>query len=237
MTAIFALASLAFPITVEPTPEDIVQKNLKDVSFVLHIVKAEQKELGKINKDFGTTYRMDTGKAYFKDPNRLRLEANYGGTTVYYIINGTTQYYRLPQANITKKDDLSGSPGRIQTLLDFGALVPSLLDFFSAKYVRTDRANGDYVFDLLFKNRKPDDMTRHRIWVDPQKRYITKREWYNRKGEQLATFNYSEPQSSGGCTLPGRVEVRNVENKLGGVMEYQSVKFNTGLSDSMFLPK
>lgn len=236
MIAWIALAAIAPSSFAEPTADDIVQKGLKDATFVLTFVKADQKELGKINRDFGTTYRADSGKAFFKDPFKLRLESSFGDTSVVYILNGYTQYYRIPKANITKRDDLEGSPGRMQTLLDFGVLVPSLLSFYDAKYQRTDRATGDYVFDLMFKKRKPDDNTRHRIWVDPQKRYVKKREWFNRKGDQLATFYYSQPQSDDGVTFPGRVEVRNVENKVGGIIDYKSFKANTGLSDSLFKP-
>ncbi|MBI5705863.1 MAG: outer membrane lipoprotein-sorting protein [Armatimonadetes bacterium] len=234
MTSLLAATALLCTAIADPDPDDIVQKNLKDVSFTLVIEKADQKELGKINKDFGTSYRADSGKAYFKDPFKFRIESKYGETNVYYVLNGGTAYYRLGRAGIGQKMDVSGSPGRIQTLLDFGVLVPSLLTFFEAKYVRTDRATGAYVFDLLFKKRKPDDNTRHRIWVEPKLKYVMKREWFNRDGDQLATFTYSEPHTANGCTFPGRAEVRNTENRLGGIMLYKSVQFNTGLSESLF---
>lgn len=237
MTAWIASLAIAAGAAADPTPDDIVQKGLKDVSFSLEIVKADQKELGKINRDFGTSYRADGGKAFFKDPFKLRLESKFGESTVFYIINGSTQYYKLGKSGLGRKEDLSGSPGRIQTLLDFGVLVPSLWSFYEPKFVRVDRATGDYVFDLMFKNRKDSDNTRHRIWVDPDKRYTTKREWYNRNGEQLATFSYLNPVTAKGCTFPGKVEVRNVENKLAGIMAYTSVQVNTGLNDSLFSVK
>ena len=52
MTALLAGALFA------PSIEDYVQKDLKDATFVAKKVRASQRELQKINDDFGMSYRF-----------------------------------------------------------------------------------------------------------------------------------------------------------------------------------
>lgn len=132
------------------------------------------------------------------------------------------------------RENLAGGPGKRQTWLDFGLLTRSLLeDLFDAKFVRLDRATQDWVFDLTYSSDFRDT-SRHRIWVDRDKKYITKREWYNQKGKQLATFYYEEPKEIDGIWVPTKVTVKNVDNVVAGVTEYSKIRVNAGLSESLF---
>jgi outer membrane lipoprotein-sorting protein len=97
-----------------------------------------------------------------------------------------------------------------------------------------DRATNDYVFDLTYFQPKWDDTSRHRVWVDPEKRFTTKREWYSQHGRHLATFYYEKAVLQAGVWMPTVVTVRNADNKVAGVMEYTRVKVNGGLNDSLF---
>ena len=113
-------------------------------------------------------------------------------------------------------------------------LTPSLFDnLFNAKFVRLDRATNDVVFDVTYPAAL-DDTSRHRIWVDPQKKYVTKREWYSQKGRQLATFFYNEPSNVGGVWVPTKMQVKNVDGVLAGETFYTGLKVNQGLQDSLF---
>ncbi|AIE88123.1 outer membrane lipoprotein-sorting protein [Fimbriimonas ginsengisoli] len=212
--------------------QSFVQPDLKDATFVARKVKADQRELRKINDSFGNSYRFDTTTIYFKEPFKVRLEASVEDTTVVYVLNGPIQTIKM--RSFHQRLDLTGKPGRRQTPLDFGLLTPSLFEgLFQARFVRNDRATGDVVFDLTYPERL-DDTSRHRIWIDPQKKYVTKREWYNQSGRQLATFIYENPKNEGGVWMPTRMTVKNVDNRVAGITTYDSIKTNTGLSDSMF---
>ena len=169
---------------------------------------------------------------------QLRMEAKVEDTTILYIVNGFKRLSRIPRININHKEDLRDAPGKIQTPMDFGVISPSVVGtLFDAKYVRTDRASGEYVFDLTYKKPRFDDTSRHRIWVDPSKRYTVKREVYNQYGRQLSTFYYDQPEQENGIWMPTRVTVKNVEGKVGGVTEVASLKVNSGLPDSLFAIK
>jgi outer membrane lipoprotein-sorting protein len=233
MTTLIALVALALPKPA-PTIDEVLQTNFKDATFEVKVVQKNQGELGKINKSFGDAYRFDQMKAFLKEPMMIRLESRVGDSEILFILNGFNRLMRVPRANFSQRENLKNDPGKVQSLMDFGILTGSLMrELFTATYLRTDRASGNYVFDLNYL-AKFKDTSKFRIWVDPAKKYITKRESHNRKGEQRATFFYDEPIQSGGVWMPSRVTVRNMENKVAGVTDYRSAKINTGLSDSLF---
>ncbi|MCA1946741.1 MAG: outer membrane lipoprotein-sorting protein [Armatimonadetes bacterium] len=214
--------------------EDIVQPRLKDLSFTAQVVAGYQDELAKINKDFGNSYRVKNTFVRAKEPFMVRLESRIGDTDVRYILNGTTRVYSIPRARLNQRENLSDAPGKRQTFLDFGLVTPSMVtSLFDAKFVRVDRATGGLVFDLTYL-KKWDDTSRHRIWVDKERRYVFRREWYGQSGRLMATFAYEDPTESQGVWFPSRVTVRNAEGKVAGIMRYVDVKINSGLPDSLF---
>lgn len=231
MSTLIALASLALA-SPAVSIEEYTQRSLQDATFVARVVSSNQRELGKINRDFGNSYRFDTTTVRVKEPFKLRLEAAVEDTNVLYIINGPRQLIKIRQ--IHSVQDLTGKPGRRQTMLDFGILTPSLFSsLFEAKFVRNDRATGNVVFDLTYPARL-DDTSRHRIWVDAERKIVTKREWYNQYGRLMATFLYLSPKLEGGVWMPTRLEVKNIDGAIAGITRYDSIKVNTGLSDSLF---
>lgn len=233
MITLTAVAVLALGAQ-SPTISQYVQRNLDDATFKARVVKSDQRELLKINRDFGQSYRFETTTIKFKEPLKLRLEASVDDTNLLYIMDGPIQMIKIPRLKINQRLDLSKSPGRRQTTLDFGILTPALFEnLFVAKFVRNDRATGDVVFDLTYQPSL-DDSSRHRIWVDSEKKIVTKREWYNQYGRQLATFVYESPQQESGVWVPTKLTVRNTDNKVAGVTAYTDIKINTGIPDAQF---
>jgi outer membrane lipoprotein-sorting protein len=215
-----------------PTIDDYLQRDVRDATFVAHVVNGSQRELRKINEDFGQSYKFPTTMVRFKDPFKLRLDATVEDTTATYVLNGSMQLIRVPRV-YKGRHNLAHAPGRIQTALDFGLLVPSLFtSFFTATFVRMDRATGDPVFDISYDRRL--DTSRNRIWVDPEHHIVVKREWYNQSGRQLATFFYENPKQVDGVWFPTQLTVRNMDDQVAGVTRYDSIKVNTGLSDDTF---
>lgn len=230
-----ALTLLALAPGADPTASDIVQTKFEDASFTARVRNGNQAELAKITKDFGNSYRVKSVKSFLKEPLQMRLETTVDDTSILYVIREFKRYFRVPRSRLSQEENLADKPGKMQTPMDYGIITPSMMaQLFSAKFVRTDRATGDYVFDMTYKTPKYSDTSRHRIWVDPQKRVITKREWYNQHGRQLATFFYEEPMLRDGIWFPSRGSVRNMDGKIAGVIEYESVKINSGLADSLF---
>lgn len=234
MTTLIATAILAGVGQANPTVNDIVVQNFRDATFTIRVQTGNQRELAKINRDFAASYRFRWTRVSMKEPFRLRLESTVDDTDILFILNGPIQQYRIPKAGLSQRTDLSRAPGRRQTSLDFGFLTPALFsDLYDAQFVRIDRRSGDFVFDLTYKPAL-GDRTRQRVFVDPQRRIINRREWYNQQGAQMATFFYENPRQFGGIWFPTRMVVRNVEDQVAGVSTYEEIRINPGLPDSLF---
>ncbi|MBX3112915.1 MAG: outer membrane lipoprotein-sorting protein [Fimbriimonadaceae bacterium] len=214
---------------------DYVQPNLKDVSFTAKVGDANQKELAKINEDFAKSYRIKSTLVRLKEPMKLRVESELDpDNKIVMVLNGATQSYRYPRAGLGGKQNLSRSPGKRQTFLDFGLLTPGLFkDFYVPHFVRMDRDSGLAVFDLTFP-KALDDTSRQRVFIDPSKHYIVKREWYAQEGNLRAVFHYDKPVQSGGVWIPTKTTVYNAERKVAGVTNYSGVRANSGLSEDLF---
>lgn len=229
---ILIVASIALR---DPVIEDVLQTGLRTVSFSAEVGKARQSELRKINKDFAQSFRFKKLDVWLKEPFKVRLESMVGDTSIVMVINGPKKLYRIPKANLKQREDLSKDPGKRQTAFDFGLITPSLFDgFFQAEYVRKDRRTGELVFDVTYVPSLKYK-ARHRIWVDPEKKLVTKRQWYaNRGGHLMATFEYQDPVQSGGVWFPTKIYVRNADNVLAGTTTYKNIKINASIADKLF---
>jgi outer membrane lipoprotein-sorting protein len=233
MIALTALATLAMAAQ-SYSWHDIVQPSFQDCTFVAKGVKGNQAELRKINAEFGSSYRFSYMKAKIKEPFMMRVESRVEDTDLLYIENGGRRLYRIPAAHISHVDDVSHAPGKRQTVLDFGILTPSLFqNYFNATFVHTDRATGDLVFDLTYVPALRDK-SRHRVWVDPTRHYVTKRVWFAQDGRLMATFLYTDPKDINGVWFPTKATVVNVDDKVAGITAYTSIEANTGLSNDLF---
>jgi outer membrane lipoprotein-sorting protein len=231
-----SLAILAATVVLQtPTIDDVLPKALKSASFTAVVGNAKQVELRKINNDFAQSYRFKSMDVLMKEPFKIRMESKVDDTDMLMIINGPVRKLSIPKARISQKFNLAGAPGQRQTAFDFGLITESLFDkFLVAKFVRTERNTGEYVFDVTYVE-SAEDKSRHRIWVDPTKKVVTKRQWYaNRGGHLMATFVYSKHVQQGGVWFPTTVEVSNADGKLAGTTNYTNVKVNPTIADSQF---
>ncbi len=218
----------------DPRIEDVLPSTFKSATFTAVVGSAKQAELQKINKDFAQSYRFKRMDVMMKEPFMLHLASKVDDSEIVMVINGVKKAYKIPRAGISKTEDNSKSPGKRQTALDFGVLTPGLFDgYLASKYVRTDRRTGEYVFDLTYSPSFTDE-SRHRVWIDPKTKFLTKREWYSQKGFLRATFTYSDPVMMGGVAFPTKATVANADNILAGTMNYVDIKMNPSLADSLF---
>ena len=232
MTSLIALTLVAQ--TPKFDVDDIVQKSFKDAMFTATLRESSQAELKKINVDFANSYRFGTMRAWIKEPHMLRLTSTVDDTDVVFLLVGAKQTYAIPKIKLKKSTDLSNAPGRRQTPLDFGLITPSLFkDLFTATFVRVDRESSDLVFDLTYA-RRDLDTSKHRCFIDKDKRYVTKRVWFNQEGALMATFNYSKPKLENGVWVPTHCVVKNSDDKVAGQTEYLNMKINSGIPDSVF---
>ncbi len=233
--SIIAVAATLMVGQANPSINSVLQTQLKDATFTWKKSKADQRELNKINKDFAQSYRFKDVTVWMREPFMMRLESVVDDMKVYFIMNGATKVYKIPQAKISHKESVAKAPGKRQTVFDFGILTPALMqNFLEAKYIRTERATGEYVFDMTYEESL-DDTTRHRVWIDPAKKFITKREWYSQNGGHLmATFLYDNEKKFGSVWIPTRLSVKNAENKVAGVSDFTNMKVNIGIESNLF---
>lgn len=232
MNSLLALVALA-PVFQGPNVNQYTQ-SIKDISFSMDTRTGNQTELRKINGDFGDAYRFDHVAFKIKDSFQIRGETKIEDTQVLMIMNEGIRVFRAPRQGINIKKDVREHPGQRQTIFEFGLVTPQLFEsFMSAKFVRNDRATGDAVFDLWF-NAKLGDKTRYRVWIDPEKRFTTKKEWYGQDGNLKATFYFTQAEKVGPFWVPTLATVRNAEGNVAGVLAYSRFKINAGLDDSIF---
>lgn len=215
-----------------PQLSDIVVLDLKDFQATVKVDKADRVELDKINRDFGMAYRLHDLTMRYKEPNKLRME----GTIGRLIFNGTTRQFKLTlPIKLTHKDELGDSPGRRYTLFDIGVLTPCALAVMETKFIRVEPLDGTptQVFEMKYRG---DVATKFNVWVDPVRKVVLKRAWYDASGKLKAVFLYQEHRElRPGFWAPTRLEVRNGEDAVAGVTLYSDLKINQGLDDSLFI--
>jgi outer membrane lipoprotein-sorting protein len=228
-----ALTWLSLFAGARPEPPElgqIVASDLKDFQTTVKVVKADRAELNKINRDFGLAYSLRDLTMRYKEPNKLRMDGSIG----WLVFNGSTRFFRVPQLNLAKRDQLGDSPGKRYTLFDMGLLTPSALAVIESKYVRSEACDGvsAHLFDMAYRG---DDTSSFKVWVDPVRRTVIKRAWYDGEGKLKAVFHYQEhKQLQPGLWAPTRVEVRNGEDAVAGITTYSDLKYNQGIEDSLF---
>lgn len=231
------LAAIVGMSLVQGTPriEDFLQSNLVDASFRAVVTRSVQSELAKINEDFARTYRFRSTQVRMMEPFMVRLDTRVDDMDILFVMNGPRKMIRIPGANIAHREDLSRAPGKRQTAFDFGLLTPSLFrDLYDAEFVRMDRRTGQPIFDVTYKPSLRDG-TRSRIWVDPERKVIARREWYSQRGGHLqATFEYRDVRNFNGVWFPGSITVTNAEGRFAGETRYQDIRVNTGLAANLF---
>ena len=230
----FLAMSLRLVTIQQESIDNYVQTALDDLSFVAKVVKGDQTELKKINRDFGQSYRFEKTQLSFKPPFMVRAESKVEDSSVAYILNGTSLVYKL--GGFKTSQNLANKPGRRQSTLDIGVLSKGLIHrLYEAKYVETS-ADKSVVYDLTFC-QADIDKSRQRIYLDSNLKVILKREWFNQEGKQIATFLYSQPKQFANCWIPTHMEVLNSDGIVAGQTDYQEIKVNSGLSDTLFQSK
>ena len=152
------------------------------------------------------------------------------------ILNGATRFYAVPKLHIKKTEDLAKSPGKRQSLLEYGGLVaPDTLEFMQGAYVKQESDDGieTSVFDMTYQG--PTGGTHYRLWIDPKTRVVTKRVWFDGDNKLRATFTYLDiHEAAPGIWLPGRIEVKNADGVVAAEVAISDAKVNTALPDSLF---
>jgi outer membrane lipoprotein-sorting protein len=224
----FQLASAAPSI---PNISKLTSAKIHTLTMDSEVVKENRPELEKIGGDFAQAYRFHRVSISYKQPGKIQFEATVAGAHITYTINGNKRFTAVPTFHVHKVEDISGAPGKKQSLLDCGLLAPEVLQDFDGIFERRD--GNQLVFRMQPKAR--GERFHEEIWIDPVTHIVTKRERYNQDGKLMSWYRYLNPvEPRPKMYVPTRVEVYNPENRLAGVTVYRNIKVNLGVEDSVF---
>jgi outer membrane lipoprotein-sorting protein len=231
---LLAAACLLFNRAATAASPDIRQftsTNLKTLQMDGHVITANQDVLKTIGGDFGAAYRFSRVSLTYEQPGKLHFESTVMGARIAYTINGNTRYTSVPTFHIHKSQDISGAPGKKDTLLDEGLLPPEQLSDYNAAFVKQDGA--DYVYALTPK--LATETTRQVIWINPKMNIVDKRMAYNRDGKLTKYLIYKNAiEVSPGIYIPTRLEVYNASMVLAAVTEYNNIRVNQAVNEGVF---
>lgn len=213
--------------------------NITDLQATMRVQKSDTKELDKIGGDFARSYQFQgilrAVTLEYKQPDKLRLSGKGLLGKASIVMNGPLRYSRVPLMP-KKVEDLSDSPGKRQSILEYaGLLAPETLTFMQGKFIREETVDEQpaSVFDLTYKGSPTG--SHFRVWFDTKTRLTIKREWYGLEGKLKATFYYQNPKEvANGIWLPTQVEVKNAEGISAAITTLDDMKINQGLSDDLF---
>ncbi len=210
-------------------------KNLEDFTASLSTIKADQRELGKINKDAPLLYKMSDVMMRYKEPNKVRIEGNLGGAKGVYIFSGFTQWVSVPKLGLKTKRVYDDEPGKRKSLIDVGIVSDYYLTYTNVTFVRESSVDGVpcAVFETHYKD--PKDTSHQLLYIDPKTKVIRKREAYSQVGKFQATYFYKDIREvAPGIWFPTIIEAQNVDRVIAGSTAYKGIKVNTGLSEDLF---
>ncbi len=224
------LPALRAPAAPSPDINKYTSTNVKTLQLSSDIVTENQGELKKISGDIALAYRLHRGSMQYEQPGKLRINASvpiFGAG--HYTINGNKKATVAPFYH--RVQDVTGAPGKKQTLLDFGLVPPELLSEYDATYLGVQ--NGLVEYQLLPKIKT--EPLKNIVWIDPKTKITVQRYNYDRDGKLSKWFLYKNPaQIAPGVYIPTRVELYNPQNKLAGATVYQNIKVNQPLSEDTF---
>ncbi len=237
LVKLFCLLFALKPVAAEPPKIADVITTCKGMEATVVVSQMDSKEMEKIGKDFSSSYRMKNLHLYYKNPDKIRIEASsrlLGDALL--IFDGAKRYYAVSKLSLRKIEDLEMNPAKRQSLLEYGAQISEgTLQFMTANFVKAEKLGETptLVFELKYKTPVP--ASSYQVWVDPKTRLTLKRVWYDKDGKVKATFLYTNPKEAGdGVWVPSRCEIKNAEGVLAAAMDFKEAKVPSTLDDALF---
>ncbi len=224
----------------EADPLASVTTQIDDLEATIRITKCIPAALEKISSDFKKSYTLMNAlhnvAMHYKTPDKLRFDGKnpvLGSAVI--IMNGSLRVAKVPRIQ-TKVEDLKDSPGKRQSLLEYGGLIaPDLVKFMKAKLVKEEAIDDQpaAVYDLTYLGAVSG--SHYRVWIDAKTHITVKRVWLDRDNKVKATFYYREPREIvPGFWLPSVIEISNADGELAATTSIEDVKLNQGLADDLF---
>jgi outer membrane lipoprotein-sorting protein len=209
----------------------------KEMQAAIYVSKIDAKELEKIGKDFSTTYRLRNLRLFFRNPDKMRLEASsriFGEALI--IMDGTRRFYAVSKLNLRRIENLEKEPAKRQSLLEYGGQISAqTLDFMEGKFLKQENIGTTSTLCYSLKYRGQTANSYYHIWIDPQTKITLKRVWYDPQNKIKATFLYAEQKEiAPNFWMPGKCEIQNGEGITAAILDFKDIKTGMPLEDSLF---
>jgi hypothetical protein len=190
---------------------------------------ADQKELAKINNDYGDAYRIKEGSYKFTAPDRLEYSAAAGPLRGTLISTNKTNTIHA-ELGIAKKDivtDISKDITKRNTLFAIGLLPLNYLETVRAQYENSEVIRGAKcdVFMMRYMSDGPTHNRRWRVWIDAEKHYVVQKQIWDGSNAKRELIVYLNPKKvAADLWVPTKAECYNPEGHLAGVVEYLNLR-------------
>lgn len=232
LAAVASLIAVALPAAAAPAAPPLsafASTKFRTLQLDSYVAKENRVELKKIGGDFADAYRVHSLSVTYAQPDKLHFESVVLNVHIAYTINGNRKFTSVPTYHVHKIEDVSGHPGKRQSLLDLGLVPPELFTLFTATYV------GKEGTQLIYDIKPKEDRYYDRVWIDPVTHITTKRKHFNQDGKLIMWFKYKNPvEPRPKMYVPSIVEVYNPSNKLAAVTDYRNVKVNLPVDNTIF---
>jgi hypothetical protein len=210
---------------------------VQDLQVDLHVMTPGGKAPDVGDKDLNRLYALHDVTLEYKESNQLRLTGNApkeGAETL--LVNDDQRSFAVGQGKKVSHQDLSSNPAKRFFLFEFcGILTTDIFDTMRARYVKQEPV-GDVdtlVYDLTYWGL--DDGPYHRIWIDPDRRLIIKRESFGPDSKLKRITLYKQPTQVGtNLWLPSLVELQDGNHKAIATVKITKPVANHGILDSVF---
>jgi outer membrane lipoprotein-sorting protein len=212
---------------------------ISDFQAALHVTTPDGKapELG--DRELSRIYALHDVTLQYKAPDQLRLTANSpkdGPETL--LIKEDQRSLTVGEGRKVAQHDFGGSPSKRSFLFEFcGILTPGIFDTMRARFVKQETLNGvpTQVYDLTYWGM--DGGPYHRVWIDPARRLIVKREYFDADSKLKSIVLYKQPMEIHTTLwIPEAVEIQDGVHKPLATIRISRPQANQGIADSVFTP-
>ncbi len=210
---------------------------LHDLQAGLHVTTPDGKAPDLGDKDLNHLAALHDVTLQYRDPNQFRLTASDpkdGKVTL--LVNDDQRSFAVGQGRKVSHQDLSGSPAKRTFLFEFcGLLTTDIFDTMRARFVKQEPVDDvpALVYDLTYWSL--EDGPYHRIWIDPVRRLIVKRESFGADSKLKRITLYKQPtEAAPDVWIPGLVELQDSSHKAIAAVKITKPQVDHGILDSVF---
>jgi outer membrane lipoprotein-sorting protein len=208
--------------------------HLKDLSFTVKVVKSDSRAIRRIRKDFAPLNGLRSASVCYKRPDKVRIEARVGMATIVARSDGSRRKVSVTPVSYSKQE--AGKEASRTSLLDaqFGLLTETIWQNYDLMSASKTEKGPDCTCQMRFATGN-QNCNSHVCHIDLSSMKLLKVDQCDPSGNLQTRYVYSDHQQV--CDdfwVPGRVDIYNSAGDLAVSAEYQDVKANTGLPDSLF---